>query len=97
MTVALPEAELLGDDGVGPERAAGAVGGGVQEEQERDLLEAQLAEALTQPVIDPGEVGGQRADAGGIDELDGPDRVAHDGSSRREKSPVALGRGEWNA
>jgi hypothetical protein len=50
------EAELLGDSGVGPERTTGAVGGEVQEEEERHLLEAQLAEVLAQSMIDPGEV-----------------------------------------
>jgi hypothetical protein len=56
--VALAEAERAGDRDIGPERAAGAIGGEVQEEEHRDLLEAQVAEVLAQPMVDPGEVGG---------------------------------------
>ena len=40
------EPELAGDGGVGPERTAGAIGGEMQEEQHRHLLEAQVAELV---------------------------------------------------
>jgi hypothetical protein len=94
--VARAEAELRGDGGVGPERTAGAVGGEGQEEEEGDRLEAQIAAAIAQPMIDPSEVGGPRAHAGGVHGIDSRGRVAHSGGSGAKNPPLLWGGLQWN-
>ena len=70
--------------------------GEVQEKEEGDLLEAEIAEAIAQPVIDPGEVSGQCAHAGGIHGVDSAGRMAHGGNSGAKKSPLLWGGAKWN-
>jgi hypothetical protein len=56
--LAFPDAELLGDRGVSPERAAVSVRGQVEKEQERDLLDAQAMKDVSEAVVHPGKMAG---------------------------------------
>lgn len=75
--LALEDAELLCDRGVGPEGAAFSVGGQVEEEKERDLLQGEPVENVPESMVHPGEVRGKGSDPGGIDGLSVGKRCAH--------------------
>jgi hypothetical protein len=86
--LALQDAKLLRDRGVGPEGAAVSVGGQVEKEQQRDLLQGEPVENVPETVVHPGEVLGEVSDPSGIDGLSVGKRCAH---SRRSLFAC----GEW--
>jgi hypothetical protein len=65
--VALPDADLLGDRGIGPEGAALSVGGQVEKEEEPHLLQAESVENVSQAVVCPGEVRRKSPHPGRVD------------------------------
>jgi hypothetical protein len=65
--LALPDADLLGDRGIGPEGAALSVGGQVEEEEEPYLLQAEPVENVSQAVVCPGEVRRKSPHPGRVD------------------------------
>lgn len=77
--LALREAEFPRDRRVGPEGAAVSIGGEVQKEKKRDLLQGEPMEEVAEAVVHPGEVPGDGPDLGGLDWLTLGDRGAHAG------------------
>jgi hypothetical protein len=86
--LALQDAQLLCDRGVGPEGATVSVGSQMEEEEERDLLQGKPVENVPESVVHPGEVRGKGSDPGGIDGHTIGKRCAH---SRRSLFAC----GEW--
>jgi hypothetical protein len=67
--LALGDADLLGDRGIGPEGAAVSVGGQVEEEEKGNLLQGEPVEDVPQAVVRPGEVQGKSPHPGRVDRL----------------------------
>ena len=75
----LLEGKPLGDGGVGPEGAAAAVSGEMEEEEKRDLLEGKPVEDVAEPMVYPGKMSGDRSYTGRVDRLMIRHRGAHAG------------------
>jgi hypothetical protein len=87
--LALADAELLRDGGIGPEGTAISVCSQVEEEQKGDLLQAQTVEDVPETMVDPGKMTRDRADLRSINRL----TIRHRGAHARGVYPPDLPEG----